>query len=349
MKCILVADNYLPANYILEAFKRLEALGIQNKVIEWGKGISPQEFIRKVRNLEEKGPEAEEPPPSLIKEVRDADFLVVHFAPVPASIIEAGENLKMIGCLRGGFENIDINAATKRKIPVLNVPGRNADAVADFTMGLLIAIARSIVEGHVRLRIRHIWSSGMELLGQDLMGKTLGLVGFGMVARKVAKRAAGFGLKVVAYDPYVPENVFHENGVEPVSLQRLLKESDFVSIHARLSPETRKLISAREIALMKPSAYLINTARGPIVDSDALYRALKEKRIAGAALDVFDQEPINMDSPLLTLENVILTPHLAGATKEALFLNAPMSIASEIERYLRGEKLRYAVNPSVLE
>lgn len=348
MKCIIVGDIAIPAVRIQEFFKRLEKYGLQIVSMDWQAGISRQAFVEKIKNLEENGPEAEQPPPELLEEVKDASFLVVHFAPVTAGVIEAGKELKIVGCLRGGFENVDVNKSTEKGILVLHSPGRNADAVADCTFGLLLAEVRNIARASDSLR-KGMWGGGFKkFFGSDLPGKTFGIVGFGNVGKKVAKRAAGFGMKILVYDPYVSEESVRRYGGELVELETLLRASDFVSIHARLCEETRGLIAAGEIALMKSTAYLVNTARGGIVDEEALYNALKDSRIAGAALDVFEREPLDPNSPLLKLENVTLTPHIAGSTREAI-LNAPRMMATDIERFLNGEKPRFVVNDAVLK
>ncbi|MHC1586472.1 MAG: 2-hydroxyacid dehydrogenase [Candidatus Hecatellaceae archaeon] len=316
--------------------------------MDWMKEASIPQLLEKLRNMEEKGAEAEQPPEGLLEIVKDADFLIVHLAPVTSSVIDEGKNLKLIGCLRGGVENINVTAATKRGIIVLNSPGRNADAVADFTLGLILAEARNIVRAHILLK-QGIWGSISDFMGSDLRDKILGIIGFGQVGRKVAERAKGFGMKVYVYDPYVSDEAIKNFGCQPVTFEELIRNSDFITIHARLTAETRHLIGEREFKQMKATAYLINTARGPIVDEKALYEALKERRIAGAALDVYEKEPLAPDSPLLTLENITLTPHIAGATKEAFYLNAPRMMAAEVERFLKKEKPQFVVNPEVLK
>ncbi len=259
---------------------------------------------------------------------------------------EAGPQLKVISNHAVGFDNIDVNAATARRIPVGNTPDVLTDATADFAFALMMAVARRIPEG-VRYVHDGKWKTWgpMTLLGVDIKGATLGLVGFGRIGKAVARRALGFDMHVIYYDP-------SEKGRDPdikaapVDFETLLEESDFISLHTPLTPDTRGLIDSQALAKMKPSAVLVNTARGPIVDPDALYEALKEKRIFGAGLDVTDPEPILLDSPLLTLDNVIVVPHIASASKTSRDQMAWMA-AKNLVAGLRGERLPNCVNPQV--
>jgi D-3-phosphoglycerate dehydrogenase len=282
----------------------------------------------------------------IINAVKDVEILIVHNAPVTSDVIAAGEKLKVIGVTRGGPVNVDLEAATKRKIPVINAVGRNSDNVADYTVGLIIALVRNIVKGHVSL-INGMWDWKLreyENAGFELHGKTLGIIGFGQIGKRVALRMRkGFDMNILVYDPYVDENEIELFGGKKVDLETLLRNSDIITIHARLTPETTGLIGEKEIALMKKPVYLINTARSAIVDQKALYKALKERKITGAALDVFDEEPLSPDSPLLKLDNVIVTPHIAWISKE-MPVRATKKVVEDIIRFLKGEKPKYLYN-----
>lgn len=292
-------------------------------------------------------------PEQLIEEIRDEEILVVNFAPVTAEVMEAGTNLKLIACCRGGPVNVHISAATERGIIVVNTPERAVEAAADFTIGLLIVEARHIARAH------HILSTGGEFRGNprlygeatvygvELSGKTLGIVGLGNIGLRVAKRAKAFGMNLLAYDPYVPRDKGKKFGIFLVDLDTLLKKSDFVSLHARISHETRGIIGSSQLSLMKKTAYLINTARGALVDEEALYEALRNRSIAGAALDVFEKEPVNINNPILKLNNVTVTPHIAGISREVPLKSAIM-IGEELERYVSGKELKNIFNPEVL-
>ena len=286
----------------------------------------------------------------LLGKVRDEDILVVHMAPVTRAVLAQAQNLRFIACCRGGPKNINIAAATERGIPVVNAPGRNAVAVAEFTVGLLLAHTRYIARGYAHL-VHGIWKVGAyrdRYVGPELRGRTVGLVGLGHIGQEIATTLSGFRARLCAYDPYVGDDAFQALSIESVSLDDLLQNSDFVILSARLTPETTGMIGARELALMQPTAYLVNTARGGLVDYDALRRALQEGRIAGAALDVFGEEPPLRDEPLLQMPNVTVTPHIGGASVDVLY-NAADILAGEVRRFLRGEPLRHCLNPASLK
>jgi glyoxylate reductase len=259
---------------------------------------------------------------------------------------EAGPQLKVISNHAVGFDNIDVLAATARKIPVGNTPDVLTEATADFAFALMMAVARRINEGerYVRDGKWKTWGP-MTLLGVDLKGATLGLIGFGRIGKAVAHRALGFDMRVIYYDLSEKKPSPHLNAM-PVDFETLLEESDFISIHAPLTPDTRHLIDAEALSKMKPNTVLINTARGPIVDPDALYEALKEHRIFGAGLDVTEPEPIPLDSPLLALDNVVIAPHIASASKTSREKMAWMA-AQNLIAGLKGERLPNCVNPHV--
>ncbi len=285
-------------------------------------------------------------PQEIIETLGDAEILIVHVAPVTAKVIDAGKKLKLIGCCRSGPVNIDSAYARRKGIPLIFTPGRNAQGVADLAIGLIIAEARGIARTDAEMK-KGVY--GVPELGVELWGKTLGIIGLGNVGSMVAYRAKnGFNMKVLAHDPYIPKERAKELGVELVDLETLLRESDFVSIHSRLSPDGKPQITAEHIALMKPTAYLINTSRGKILDEKALYDALKEDKIAGAALDVYTKEPVDPDNPLLKLHNITLTPHIGGTTREVP-LRAAEIIAEDVARFLKGEKPRNILNPEVYE
>jgi glyoxylate reductase len=258
----------------------------------------------------------------------------------------AGGQLKVISNHAVGFDNIDVPAATARKIPVGNTPDVLTDATADFAFALLMAVGRRIPEAerYVHQGKWKTWGPKL-LLGVDIKGATLGLVGFGRIGQAMARRAAGFDMRVIYYDP---KNVKSSASpkAERVDFETLLEESDFLSIHTPLTPDTRHLIDAEALTKMKPNAVLINTARGPVVDPDALYQALKTKRIFGAGLDVTEPEPLPLDSPLLQLDNVIVVPHIASASKSSRDQMSWMA-AQNLISGLKGERLPNCVNPQV--
>jgi D-3-phosphoglycerate dehydrogenase len=259
--------------------------------------------------------------------------------------MELAQRLRIVGVSRGGALNINLQAATERGIPVVNAPGRNAQAAVEYTLGMMLAESRGIARAHTVLR-EGVWEGKLtryELAGRELQGQTIGLVGFGASAQALVPYLHPFGVKLLAYDPYIDPDRFAQLNVSGVDLDTLLRESDIVSIHARVTPQTRGLIGARELALMKPTARLINTARGPLLDYNALYEALRDGRIGGAALDTFAEEPPPADWPLLRLPNVTLTPHLAGNTRESAERGAQM-VAEDVANFLARRPLLHCMN-----
>jgi lactate dehydrogenase-like 2-hydroxyacid dehydrogenase len=290
-------------------------------------------------------------PPSraeLLARVRGVDGLLSLLTDRIDGIVmdAAGPGLKVISNHAVGFDNIDVAGATARGIPVGNTPGILTDATADFAFALLLAAARRVAEGErfVRAGRWRTWGPSL-LLGPDVHGATLGLVGFGRIGQAVARRAAGFAMRVLFHDPSQLGPVAGVPGM-PVDLATLLAESDFVSLHVPLTPQTRGLICRETLGRMKPTAILINTARGSVVDPDALYEALAERRLFAAALDVTDPEPLPLDSPLLALDNCLIVPHIASAS---VATRAKMSLmaAQNLLAGLRGERLPHCVNPEV--
>lgn len=266
---------------------------------------------------------------------------------VDAEVLDAaGPGLKVISNHAVGFDNIDVPAATALGIPVGNTPGILTDATADFAFALLLAAARRVAEGERFVRAGRwvTWGPSL-LLGPDVHGATLGLIGFGRIGQAMARRAAGFAMRVLYHDPTLPQPPAGLDAT-PVDLPTLLRESDFVSLHVPLTPGTRHLINRETLALLKPTAVLINTARGPVVDQAALYKALRDRRIFTAALDVTDPEPIPLDSPLLTLDNCLIAPHIASASVATRDKMARMA-AENLLAGLRGARLPNCVNPEV--
>ena len=284
---------------------------------------------------------------NLVAEVGDVDIIMVVYAKITKRIIDSAENLKGIVRYGIGLDNIDLDAATKRGIPVANVPDYCIGTVADHAFAHLLALNRGILiaDGIVRTgKYVGAWTSPSDKIkGFDLEGKVLGILGLGRIGRALVARAKGFGMKVRAYDPYVDEDVAKGFGVDLVDLDTILKESDFVSIHVPLLPQTRGMIGERELKLMKKTAYLINVARGPIVDEKALIKALKEGWIAGAGIDVYEKEPPDPENPLFKLENILLTPHIAWYTEDAL-RRLEMSAVNEAIRMLKGQLPKNLVN-----
>jgi glyoxylate reductase len=293
---------------------------------------------------------AENSPPSrevLLEKVRGVDGIFSLLTDrIDGDVLDAaGKQLKVVSNMAVGFDNIDVPAATARKIPVGNTPDVLTEATADFAFGLMLTAGRRMQEGeqYVREGKWHTWEP-MLLLGVDFARSTLGIVGFGRVGKALARRAAGFDMKVIYYDPMAKSD--RDIKATSVDFETLLRESDFISLHTPLTAETRHLINADAFAEMKPNCVLVNTSRGPVIDLDALYDALKTRKIFAAGLDVTDPEPLPLDSPLLTLDNVVICPHIASASKSTRDKMALMA-AKNLISGLKGEYLPNCVNPEV--
>jgi len=340
MKIVGIGDLLIPGSVIEKGFENFTAKGIAVKTVNWYQ--DSYEALQKINlQVETEGSETYNVPDEIIAAVKDADIIITQFCPISRKVIDHCKNLQIIGVLRSGYENINIRYATEKKILVYNTPGRNATAVADFTVGMLICECRNIAKSHMNMKNGHwVRDYSNAAAVPDLNHKTAGIIGLGQVGQKVAQRLHGFEMNILGYDPYVKEVPDY---IKLVSLEELAQNADFLTMHTRLNKETERMINADFLRSVKPGAYFINTARSGLVDEQALYEALVSKRIIGAALDVFDVEPPPKDYPLLTLDNVTVTPHLAGGTVDA-FLNSPKLLAKEMIQYLDGKMSRFIVN-----
>ncbi len=282
----------------------------------------------------------------IIELTQGADAVLNCYAKMTARVIEKLDRCKIIARYGIGVDNVDLGAATRAGILVTNVPDYCVDEVSDHALALLLALARRIVPAHGAVREGQ-WDVVAHAGIRRLRGQTLGLLGFGKIAKAVATKVQPLGMKVIVNDRYLDPDLIARHGAEAVGLDRLLVEADAISIHVPLSLETRNLIARRELERMKPTAFLINTSRGGIVDEEALADALKAGRIGGAALDVLFTEPPPLDHPLRQLPNVILTPHLAFYSRESV-IELQTKTAEEVARALKGEPPRSSVNPEVL-
>ncbi|MCF0104987.1 MAG: 2-hydroxyacid dehydrogenase [Eggerthellaceae bacterium] len=302
----------------------------------------------------------------LCQKVKNADIIITSYDDITRKVIESAPNLKLIACTRANPVNIDTAAAKERNIPVLYTPGRNSDTTAEMTIGLMLSIARKIPMAHSSLKAGKytgdpdrknktkeglkadvIWDMNMTspymvFKGTQLHGKTLGIIGYGSIGRRVGKIARAIGMELLIYDPYVGEIDIEEFGVRKAqTLEDLMSESDFITCHMKVVPETTGIITKERIALMKPTAYFINAGRGAVLDETALIEALREKRIAGAAFDVYASEPLASNHPYITeLDNVVITPHIAGATEKVLE-NHTKQIVNDVRRFLNNEPMLY--------
>lgn len=285
---------------------------------------------------------------TLLDEMKDAYALIVRGkTKVDRSMLEQAGKLLVIAKHGVGYDNIDVEAATQRHMVVVNTPEANTESVAEHNLGLMLSLTKKICSSDRALRLA-TFKRREDFTGIELKDKKLGIIGMGRIGSELARKCVvAFNMRVTGFDPYVSKEKMEQLGYRKVAkLEDLLRESDYVVLCVPLTKETRNLISSKELGLMKASAFLINSSRGGIVDEGALHDCLVKKRIAGAALDVFSQEPPSSNHPLLSLDNFIATPHIAGVTTEALRRMATTA-AEEVLRVLRGDKPRYAINPQV--
>jgi len=344
MKCLAVGDLFIPEDIMVKSFENNNFTDV--KALFWG-SRDKQEMRNKVKNLETGGPTAENPPSDIKSLIQDVEILMIHLCPIPNEVIQSAKKLKVIASTRGGVENVDVASATEKGIAVISTPSHNAQAVAEFTIGLIISETRNIARAHAALK-NGIWREAYPNSGSvpEVNGSTIGLVGYGTIGKLIVEKLKGFDVNIMVYDPYVPQNAIIADKCIPADLDTLLKESDVISMHARVSKDGKPIIADREFSLMKPTAYFINTARANVVDMKALRRVLTEKRILGAALDVYDYEPISSDDPLISLDNVTLTNHRGGDTLNS-YWKSPDIVLRQTMKYFNGEMPHLLANPQV--
>ncbi|MCJ7699704.1 D-glycerate dehydrogenase [Candidatus Bathyarchaeota archaeon] len=309
------------------------------------------QIIRKHFDMEVWPEYAPPPKKTIIEKAKNVDALATLLSDkIDAEVFNAAPRLKIVSQLAVGYDNIDITEATKRGIYVTNTPEVLTDTTADFAWALLMALARRVVEADKYVRTGQ-WKVGWHpdmMTGRDIYNATIGVVGAGRIGYAVAKRATGFSMKILFYDVVPRPEIEKDFGAKKVDLDTLLKESDFVSIHVPLMKETQHLINEQKLKLMKKTAYLINNSRGPVVDEKALYKALKEGWIAGAGLDVFEQEPTPADNPLLKLDNVAVAPHISSASIETRAKMGEM-VAENLVAFFEGKKPPNLLNADVMK
>ncbi|WP_375490830.1 2-hydroxyacid dehydrogenase [uncultured Jatrophihabitans sp.] len=342
MRVVCAGDRFIRAAALAAAAR--DAIGADVETVELD-STWPDEPFGTVDGVREASGDADALADALADGTED-QVLLTHLAPVTARVLTAAPSLAAVGVTRGGPVNADLAAATEAGVPVIYLPGRNLGAVAEFTVGVMIALPRSIGRAS-RALADGTWDARYfrnDLTGPELRAATVGLIGFGAVGRRVAQLLRGFGARVLAHDPFADAAALADTGVEAVELADLLAASDIVSVHARLTDDTRHMVDAAVFAAMKPGAYFVNTARGELVDQGALLGALESGRLAGAALDVFDPEPPRADDPLLRRPDVIATPHLAGASKQVASESAKR-VADEVAHFLETGEITNCANP----
>ena len=348
MEVVCVGDLFLSSEWFREAIEKEmgEGFGPVREVAWSEETAEDQHHVQQI--MEQDSPEVVDVPEEIVEAVGDAEVITVHFAPIPEAVLDTGPNLKAVIVARAGVENVNVEAASERGIAVVNLQGRNAPAVAEQAITLMLNETRDISRADRGIRAGS-WPKEFPQTPYELGERTVGLIGFGHVARHLARRLSGFKVRLLVYDPYVDTDTISSYEAQKVgNMDTIFREGDFVSLHARLTEETRHFIGREHFELMKPTAYFINNARSRMVRYDALYEVLKEGRIAGAALDVHDDEPLPEGSPWLELENVTFTPHIAGTTIDSRE-NSVRMVAEAVKEYAETGRATNTLNAESLE
>lgn len=336
LKIVCCCDIAIPPTLMAGLKKLEEKYDVKVELFEddW---MQVSENITEVMlKVEQEGAEASPANPAFIEAAKDADILVVHASPVNSALINQAPNLKYIMVLRSGIENVNEELCKEKGITVINAPGRSAPAVADMTVGMILAENKNIARGHKAMmdgEWRKIYTNTFYI--HDLARCTVGIIGIGYIGRQVEKRLKAFGCKILVHDPFMAKEEVEALGYTAATKEEILKQSDFVTLHLRLSEKTHHFIKKEDLEMMKPEAFFINAARAGLVDEEALIEILQEKKIGGAALDVFEKEPLGKDHPILKLDNITITPHLAGTSMDT-FANSVDIIYERLDKVLEG-------------
>lgn len=342
MKCLVIGDALIPAKYFEKAVSDWEMFD-SFESYSFLEDMSRNDVRNLVRKMETEYFDYCPVPNEVYEKIGDAEALFVHLFPVPESLIQAAPKLKYILSARGGLENIDVTAAKKRGISILNCPAHNAYAVAEYTIGLILAETRNIVRADQSLA-NGVWREqypNSEAI-PELRSMTIGIVGFGTIGRLVAERLKVFGCKILVQDPYVAKEDVEALGCEKADMQELLRCADVITLHGRIPADAPALIGKNELKQMKKTAYLINTARAVLVDTEALAEALRNHDIMGAAVDVYPMEPLPEDFPLLHLDNITLTNHRGGDTIDS-YIKAPEMLCAQLKELKETGSTRFLV------
>lgn len=345
LRTLVVGDRFIPAEDYRAAFARRADERISLRSVDWSGGKADQHETQQL--MEQRGANAVPAPAELVGAIGDAQALCLHFAPVGEVLLAAAPELRLIAVARSGLQNVDVAAATEAGVGVVPAHGRNAGAVAELQLGLMLSEARDIARADASVK-NGLWRKDFPGVCFELAGKTIGMVGFGHVGTAFAARISGFGCTLLAYDPYAPDELLAVHGVRRAArLDEVFAGSDVVCVQARLTPDTERLVTAEHFALMPAHAYFINTSRSRVVDYDALYEVLAAGRIAGAGLDVFDDEPLPAGSPWRRLDNVTITTHFAGDTADTNRVSANL-VAEAVAEFARTGTVPWAANAAEL-
>lgn len=340
MKCVAIGDMFLDE----EAFRKVlveSNLFDEYKGFNWKKGLDRVETRALIRKIETEGSEAYSLPEEVKDEILDADVVFIHMCPIGKEIIKKAKKLKYIVSARGGVENIAVREAQEKGIRVIHCPIHNAHAVAELTVGLMICETRNVTRANYALK-NGTWREKYPNSGniREIRSCTIGLIGFGAIGQLVVDLLKPFECKILVNDPYIDSEIIQAKGCIPVSKEELLKESDIVSLHGRIGPNDPPIIGKQELDLMKPTSYLINTARAVLVDMNAVENALLNHQIMGAALDVFPKEPLEKDDIICQIDNCTITNHRGGDTKDS-YDRSPEILLEQLKEVLATGKTKY--------
>ena len=345
-KIVVMEDFTVRGTDNMKAFDILaEKYGAQVKHIQVEKDITDEKaFASMFLNMEKNGPDVLPEEDELLQEIQDANIVISHISPISTKAIHSARNLEAVCIMRSGIENVNADSCRERGIKIINAPGRLAVPVSEFTVGLIISEMKNIARSHQRMQAHNFDNHFPNAqYSVNLKGKNVGLVGCGMVGSRVARIMKAFEANVLIYDPYLPAEKIAVDGYRPVSLEELCAQSDVISIHFRLTPETKGMIGPAQFALMKPNCVLINTARAGLVDEAAMMDALKNHKIAGAGLDVFHEEPLTDSNPLLSMDNVTITNHMAGHCADIFQMTLDIMLGA-LEHYFETGEWIHVVN-----
>lgn len=338
MKIVCVCDYFIDKK-LQEKYKELEQYGVEVDIVENPDLIENKDSCMDVMfQTEKNGAEAVVCNEDVIHAIKDADVAIVHITPINKAVIDQCPNLKVLGVMRGGVDSVNVEYLREKGVTVVNAPTRSAHAVADFTVGMILSEVNNIAKSyHGIMEGRWIKEYANNDNVHDLRTRKVGIVGCGNIGREVIKRLQAFGCDIIVYDPYVDSDTVESMGYHAVTKDELLEQSDIISMHLRLSDETKNFFGEKEFKKMKKDCVFINTARAGLVDQKAMLEALKENRISGAAVDVFEEEPLPKENEYIKLNNITMTSHIAGTSCDT-FRNSVDLIFEEVKRYLHGEK-----------
>lgn len=344
MKLLCICDGGINRTTVPE-LSRLSELGFEVSYYDNEMMDTIDKTMECMHETELGGPEGYPFPEELLELVKDVDVIVDHVTPITKAVIDAAQNLKMVAVMRGGCDNVDVDYLLEKGVVVSNAAWRSANAVADATLGMMLAEVKNIARSHAGLK-NGKWLKDFPNNGNvhDLQTRTVGIIGFGNIGQRVAQRLKGFEPKIIVHDPYMPDEVIEKLGYQPVSKEQLCKDADIITLHLRQSELTEGFIGKEELAMMKPTTTIVNTARARLIDEEALAQALADKKLQGASLDVFYEEPLPPDHPFMKLENVTIVSHIAGTSADTMY-NSVVIVMDDLKRFLKGEKVQCPVVP----